>query len=160
MVDLFSPQKRSAIMRAIKSADTKPEVLVRRLLFASGFRFRLHVKDLPGTPDIVLPKWKTVIFVNGCFWHAHQGCSYATRPHSNSAYWDAKLIRNKARDQEVRSILLSSGWRVIVVWECACKKKLTSRLQALMSDLIRGETGESYFEIGQDEIAVPIGQKP
>ncbi len=119
-MDIFSTEKRSDIMSKIHSGDTKPEMVVRRLLFAMGFRFRLHDRKLPGVPDLVLRKYKTVVFVHGCFWHAHEGCPRATVPKSNEAFWREKLARNKARDEAVRGELLAAGWRVLTIWECAC----------------------------------------
>lgn len=118
MVDSLSPTERSERMSRIRSKDTAPEVALRRALHALGFRFRLHRKDLPGRPDIVLPRHRVVIFVHGCFWHRHVGCGIATTPKSNTAFWVEKFERNVARD--VRSIerLEAQGWRVIVVWEC------------------------------------------
>jgi DNA mismatch endonuclease (patch repair protein) len=117
-------------MSRIGSADTKPEMLVRKFLFSKGFRFRLHSKNLPGKPDIVLKKYRAVIFVNGCFWHNHVGCRYAKIPDSNRDYWLPKLQRNKERDEEERNALLALGWRVLIVWECAIKTK-ASREKAL-----------------------------
>lgn len=148
MADVFTPQKRSAIMRAIKSADTKPEVLVRRLLFASGFRFRLRQPNLPGKPDIVLPKWRLVVFVNGCFWHQHEACSRASMPHSKEKYWFPKLKRNVERDQEEYRALQSAGWRVLVVWECACLSSTAHDLKAMLRSFVSG--GMLYGEIGRD----------
>lgn len=150
-MDNKSKADRSANMRAVRSIDTKPEIAVRRLLFAEGFRFRLHVNTLPGKPDIVLPKWKTVVFVNGCFWHVHQGCPRASRPNSNTGFWDAKLARNQARDREEHEALISAGWRVLVVWECACGKKSRPFLAALMRRFIHETTGPAYAEIGRKE---------
>jgi DNA mismatch endonuclease (patch repair protein) len=117
-VDVLSTNQRSRNMAAIKGRNTKPEILVRQMLHAHGFRFRLHRRDLPGRPDIVLPKYKTVVFVNGCFWHQHVGCKFATKPSSRVEFWDAKLTRNVARDFENAAKLAELGWRVIVVWEC------------------------------------------
>lgn len=110
-------------MSHIRSKDTKPEVLVRRFLFASGFRFRLHRKDLPGKPDIVLPKYKTVIFINGCFWHGHRNCKYATIPETNREFWLAKISGNMERDKATYSELLHQGWKVIEIWQCQLKPK-------------------------------------
>ena len=152
MTDVFTSEKRSQIMRAIVSEDTKPEVAVRRLLFADGFRFRLHVRSLPGKPDIVLPKWRTVIFVNGCFWHQHRGCPRAVLPQSNADYWRPKLARNQKRDKEDYAALAASGCRVLVVWECACKKKTLASLQALMRRFIRDPHGPAFCEIGRSEV--------
>lgn len=108
-------------MAGIKGRDTKPEVLIRKALFAAGFRFRLHRKDLPGSPDIVLPGRRVAVFVHGCFWHAHPGCRYAKTPATRREFWEAKLAANAERDRRARDALLSSGWRVLVVWECATR---------------------------------------
>lgn len=118
MADKISPEQRSRNMAAIKSSNTKPEIAVRKLLHARGFRFRLHRKDLPGRPDIVLPRYKTVVFVNGCFWHQHEGCRIASKPRSQQEYWHSKLARNVARDKINFTALTELGWQVIVVWEC------------------------------------------
>jgi DNA mismatch endonuclease (patch repair protein) len=109
---------RSDMMRAVRRKSTEPEMIVRRTLHALGFRYALHRKDLPGTPDIVLTRHATVIFVNGCFWHHHGGCSKASVPKTNSDYWISKFTRNKARDVRNQSDLESMGWHVIVVWGC------------------------------------------
>ncbi|PTY38576.1 very short patch repair endonuclease [Saccharospirillum sp. MSK14-1] len=105
-------------MAAIKSKDTKPEMQVRRFLHGLGFRYSLHRKDLPGKPDIVLPKYKTLIFIHGCFWHHHPGCKYAYTPKSRTDYWLEKFQKNTARDQIVTNQLGKLGWRVIIIWEC------------------------------------------
>lgn len=119
--DVFSPQKRSEVMRAVKGANTKPEIALRKALFARGLRYRLNVKDLPGKPDLVFPKYRAVIFVHGCFWHGHD-CARGSRvPKTNRAYWKAKIARNIARDQEQVKGLAALGWRVYVEWECALK---------------------------------------
>jgi DNA mismatch endonuclease (patch repair protein) len=110
---------RSRMMAAVRKANTKPELAVRRLLHRSGFRYVLHQRALPGTPDIVLPSRRTVVFVNGCFWHQHPGCELATRPKVRQDYWVPKLRRNVIRDRSARAKLQAQGWRVIVVWECA-----------------------------------------
>jgi DNA mismatch endonuclease (patch repair protein) len=121
-MDRISPEERSRIMSHIRSKDTKPEKRLRSLLHRLGFRFRLHRKDLPGTPDIVLPKYRTVIFVHGCFWHQHPGCKKATLPRSNVEFWKNKLEKNIERDKEVEKKLIETGWNVIVIWECEIKK--------------------------------------
>lgn len=108
-------------MSAIKDRDTKPEVMVRKLLHALGYRFRLQRKDLPGRPDIVLPKYKTAIFVNGCFWHRHKGCKLASTPSSNSAFWQKKFAANVERDVRNYAALQEMGWNVLVIWECEVK---------------------------------------
>lgn len=118
MTDTHSKQVRSYNMSRIRSKNTTPEMLVRKYLFASGLRYRLHDKKLPGSPDIILPKYHAVIFIHGCFWHCHSGCAKAVLPKSNSVYWIPKLERNKTRDQQNQIALDASGWRVIVLWEC------------------------------------------
>lgn len=117
-------EARSRIMRAIKSKNTAPELAVRRLLHAAGYRFRLHRSDLPGKPDIILPKHKAVIFVHGCFWHQHPSpdCRNAQVPRSNTSYWSPKLARNISRDHEAVERLRAMGWRVLTVWECETKQ--------------------------------------
>ena len=132
MVDTISEERRSWNMSRIRSKNTKPELVVRSLLHGMGFRFRLHVKDLPGKPDIVLPKYKTVIFVHGCFWHRHQGCKEATTPKTRTDWWLEKLHRNVARDQEAIAALSSHGIKVVVVWECETKN---SNLEELINRL-------------------------
>lgn len=117
MVDKISPTRRSANMRAIRSSDTKPELLVRRLIHRCGYRFRLHRKDLPGKPDLVFPARKAVVFVHGCFWHMH-GCASVRLPKSNAEYWQPKLARNCQRDTENIAALSAAGWRVLTIWEC------------------------------------------
>lgn len=131
MPDTISADRRSANMRAIRSTNTKPEIIVRRLVHAMGYRFRLHRKDLPGKPDMVFPRRRAVIFIHGCFWHQHQDpdCKNARLPKSNSDYWQPKLIRNKARDAEHESALLGLGWHVLVIWECQIKDTETLKRQ-------------------------------
>lgn len=126
-------------MAKVKSEDTKPEMKVRKLLHGMGYRFRLHRQDLPGKPDIVLPKYKTVVFVNGCFWHGCPTCRHAhVRPRQNADYWNRKLDRNMERDREHYEKLRELGWRVIVVWECETKDKNIPRLrERLQSELPR-----------------------
>jgi DNA mismatch endonuclease (patch repair protein) len=122
-MDVFDQATRSKIMARVKSKDTQPELRVRRFLFSRGFRFRLHVKALPGAPDIVLKKYNTVIFVHGCFWHSHAGCRYATIPKTNGDKWREKLSRNKSRDAGQIAALLTCGWKVVVIWECGITKQ-------------------------------------
>jgi DNA mismatch endonuclease (patch repair protein) len=121
MADFVSPEKRSKIMRGVKQSNTKPEVRVRRALHAMGYRFRLHRKDLPGRPDIVLPRYKLAIMVHGCFWHQHASCKDGRQPTSNTSYWSPKLARNVERDAEKAAALVALGWRVETVWECETK---------------------------------------
>ena len=110
-------------MSAIKSKNTKPEIKVRKVLHSMGYRFRLHRKDLPGSPDIVLPKYKTVIFVHGCFWHRHENCKYASTPKTRQEFWEAKFRENINRDKKHQENLSSMGWKIIIVWECEIKDK-------------------------------------
>ncbi len=125
MVDSISTERRSWNMGRVKGKDTKPELLVRSLLHGRGYRFRLHQKNLPGRPDIVLRKYRTVIFVNGCFWHRHENCSDATVPKSKTEFWLNKFDQTVKRDQINREKLLSLGWKVITVWECEVSDKLS-----------------------------------
>lgn len=136
MTDVHSSEVRSFNMSQIKDKNTKPEMLVRKFLFANGFRFRLHVKKLPGKPDIVLPKYKTVVFVNGCFWHAHEGCKYFVIPKTRTDWWLNKLSINKQKDGENFSRLALSGWKIIVIFECELKsKKRIQTLRNLLDEL-------------------------
>lgn len=130
-MDQISPEHRSWNMSRIKSKNTKPELLVRSWLHRHGFRFRLHVKDLPGTPDIVLPRYRTVIEVRGCYWHRHPGCRFAYTPKSNVEFWNAKFAENIKRDISTDETLKESGWRVIVIWECEVKSQLDNKLDYL-----------------------------
>jgi len=114
---------RSKNMSAIKSKNTKPEIAVRKLLHSMGYRFRLHRKDLPGSPDIVLPKYKTVIFVHGCFWHRHENCKYASTPKTRKEFWENKFKLNLRRDSEVQEKIKSIGWQSVVIWECEINNK-------------------------------------
>lgn len=118
MTDVFSKSKRSEVMSRIKGQNTKPELVVRSLLHRLGYRFRLHRTTLPGKPDIVLPRFKTVLFVHGCFWHRHKDCRFAYTPKSRTDFWLKKLESNVLRDIKVKSDLETLGWRVITVWEC------------------------------------------
>lgn len=129
MADTVDCLTRSAIMRCIKSRDTSPEMAVRRALHASGLRFRLHRQDLPGTPDLVLPRHRIAVFVHGCFWHWH-GCRRCRMPQSNRAYWSAKIARNVARDQAASEALRQLGWRVLVVWECELQRGIEACMRA------------------------------
>lgn len=121
-MDVVDTATRSRMMAGIRSKNTQPEIRLRRFLHARGFRFRLHVKNLPGSPDIILPKYRVVIFVHGCFWHQHPGCKYATTPSSNQEKWQAKFAANLERDLKNIEALTSEKWRSIVVWECALRK--------------------------------------
>lgn len=151
-MDIFEPKKRSEVMSHIRAKGTVPELFVRKLLFSAGFRYRLYVRSLPGCPDIVLPKWRTVVFVNGCFWHSHEGCRFAARPSQNAEFWRAKLSRNRERDLENITSLVGAGWRVLTVWECACRKRDAGVLKRFMSDFIVSETVD-VAEIGRSDVA-------
>lgn len=118
MPDIVSPETRSRMMSGIRGRNTKPELAVRRYLHARGFRYRLHVRELPGKPDIVLPRYRTAVFVHGCFWHRHEGCRFAYTPKSRQQFWLAKLEGNAVRDERAAQRLRDLGWRVEVVWEC------------------------------------------
>lgn len=118
MVDSISQEARSALMSRIRGKNTRPELQVRRLLFAAGYRYRLHVPTLPGSPDLVFSSRKKVIFVHGCFWHLHENCRFARLPKSRVEFWSNKLSANKARDSRKSEALIAAGWKVMVVWEC------------------------------------------
>lgn len=137
MVDQLTPVQRSENMRRIKSKDTKPEMLIRKALHKRGYRFRLHVKSLPGKPDIVLPKYKTIIEVRGCFWHGHI-CHRGNRPRSNESYWNSKIHYNIERDEHTINALQALGWHVIIIWECECTnpQKLQLKIDELSGILI------------------------
>lgn len=122
MADRHSREVRSYNMSRIRGTNTKPEEIVRKYLFSQGFRYRKNDKWLPGTPDIVLPKYKTVIFVNGCFWHMHEGCRYFVWPKSNSEFWYKKITRNCERDETNHKLLFEMGWHILVIWECELRK--------------------------------------
>ncbi|RIX47568.1 MAG: DNA mismatch endonuclease Vsr [Rhodocyclales bacterium GT-UBC] len=121
MTDVVDAPTRSRMMSGIRDRDTKPEMLVRKALFKAGFRFRLHRRDLPGVPDIVLPGRRVVVFVHGCFWHMHAGCLNSRIPATRSEFWREKLSRNAERDRATRESLVAAGWRVLTVWECATR---------------------------------------
>lgn len=133
MADVHNQQTRSYNMSQIKGKNTKPEMLVRKFLFAHGYRYKLHDKKLPGKPDIVLPKYKTVIFVHGCFWHGHTNCKYYVVPKTNTDWWLNKINRNIANDAKAVKALKRDGWKIITVWECDLKPaKVEKTLNALL----------------------------
>ena len=131
VMDIWSKEKRSEVMSKIRSTDTSPELRVRKMLFSKGYRYRLHVKDLPGKPDIVLPKYNAVIFVHGCFWHLHSGCRDGTIPKTRTDYWKNKLLGNKKRDKKHMRELRKQGWRVLQLWECEIENKPKEVLESL-----------------------------
>ena len=136
MVDSVTPTRRSAIMSRIRSKDTVPELLIRRLVHGMGYRYRLHSPNLPGKPDLVFPSRRKGIFVHGCFWHAH-ACKYGRRtPKSNVDFWAEKLFKNKERDKRTRAALRRQGWKMLVVWQCQCKdvEKVRKRIVAFLEE--------------------------
>lgn len=146
MSDIVASATRSRMMSGIKGKNSRPEIIIRKLLFAAGHRFRLHRKDLPGTPDIVLTSRKVAVFVHGCFWHMHTNCKYAKLPSTRQEFWQEKLAGNVKRDQKAIDALMSSGWRVLVVWECSTRN--AAALALLRNTLVSWiESGEIYGEI-------------
>ncbi|NOT86043.1 MAG: DNA mismatch endonuclease Vsr [Methylococcaceae bacterium] len=145
MTDRIDQPTRSRIMAAIRSVDTRPEKCVRSALHEQGFRFRLHPKQLPGTPDLVLRKYKTVIFINGCFWHQHQNCKAAHLPKTRCEFWQKKFARNVARDQNVLYQLKIMGWRTAILWECGLHKKPQENTLRRLALWLKG--GDEYLEI-------------
>lgn len=139
MADTKTPAERSENMSRIRSINTKPEEIVRKYLFKQGFRYRKNDRRYPGKPDIVLPKYRTVIFVNGCFWHMH-GCSRSRLPRSNQEYWKPKIERNIERDAENKQKLEADGWNVIVVWECELKKRIAEERLSRLCDEIKQQS--------------------
>ena len=135
MADILTKEKRSWNMSRIKGKDTKPEVLLRSMLHKEGFRFRIHVKHLQGKPDIVLPRYRSVVFVNGCFWHRHCGCEYAYNPKSRIEFWKDKFEKTVSRDKEKVKRLVADGWRVFIVWECEINKEPNKTLKKLINQL-------------------------
>lgn len=136
MADTFTPAERSRIMAAVKSRDTTPELAVRRMVHSLGFRYRLHVRNLPGTPDMVFPARRKIINVSGCFWHMH-GCGRCRIPAARRSYWLGKLHRNRERDQRTRRLLRQLGWDVLTVWECQTKDadKLIKRVSRFLTQM-------------------------
>ena len=143
MQQILTPTQRHHIMASIHSVATTPEMKLRRALWHQGFRYRVNTKRLPGRPDIVLAKYRTVVFVNGCFWHGHKDCKYYTVPKTNTDFWVAKVARNQERDQEVWRKLEAKGWSVIIVWECQLKKaNLEETIGRVAGEIVRN--GEAY----------------
>ena len=134
-MDMVSAERRSQIMARIRSTNTVPELTVRSLLHRMGYRFRLHVANLPGRPDVVLPKHKVAVLVNGCFWHGHH-CKDGRRPKSNTGYWNAKLDRNKERDRRNKRLLRKAGWKPVVIWACQCMNE--ERLKKIITRALEG----------------------
>lgn len=136
MADCLTKEQRHKNMSAIHSKNTKPEILVRKFLFSHGFRYRLNHPQLPGHPDIVLRKYRTCIFINGCFWHGHDGCKYFVLPKTNTEFWENKIIKNKERDIKEQKELTAMGWHSIIIWECQLKPAVRNKtLESLMFTL-------------------------
>jgi DNA mismatch endonuclease, patch repair protein len=156
MADVVDATTRSRMMAGIQSKNTKPEILIRKALHARGFRYSLHSNHLPGKPDIVMPKWRVVIFVHGCFWHWH-GCAISKLPASNAHFWQQKLTSNKRRDANVKQELIGLGWRIATIWECATRSKAsTEKLPGLITNLdnwIRYQAKSTAFEFDNSFIA-------
>lgn len=144
MGDVVTPEVRSRMMSGIRSRDTRPEHLVRSGLFAAGFRYRLHRRDLPGTPDLVLAKWNAAIFINGCFWHAHHGCRYFRVPKNREPFWTQKLEANRTRDAINTAALVRGGWKVITVWECALRADVAATLNHLQGVITDGSATRQW----------------
>ena len=139
MADVHSKETRSYNMSRIRSKNTKPELLVRKFLFSKGFRYRLHVKTLPGKPDLVLTKYRTVILIHGCFWHGHSGCRYYVVPKTRTEWWLKKINNNTSNDSRAETLLKEAGWKIITVWECQLKKNLIDlTLSTLLKDITSG----------------------
>ncbi|MDZ7648254.1 MAG: DNA mismatch endonuclease Vsr [Cytophagales bacterium] len=137
-MDVHEPEVRSYNMSQIKGKNTKPEILVRKFLFSKGFRYRLHIKTLSGKPDIVLPKYKTVIFVHGCFWHGHEGCKYFVVPKTRTDWWLNKINTNKRNDEKAIAVLNKDNWKIITLWECELRTiTIQSTLDKLYSKLLK-----------------------
>ena len=136
MPDVLTPQQRHRCMSHIRSKATKPEMLVRRWLWSHGYRYRLNVKSVPGKPDIVMRKYRTAIFVNGCFWHGHEGCKMFVLPKTNTEFWQAKIEQNRTRDTRIYDELMLAGWQVIVLWQCNLnKQELETTMQSVAVSL-------------------------
>jgi len=150
VADIVDPSTRSRMMAGIKGRNTKPELLIRHLLHRKGFRYRIHVKDLPGKPDIVLPKYRSVIFVHGCFWHGHQGCHLFRLPATRTEFWQEKILRNQTNDHRAVELLLASNWRVCIVWECSIRgaRKDPEKVVNTIIDWLSGT--ELCLEIRED----------
>lgn len=163
MADKMTPEQRHRCMSRIHSRDTKPEMVVRRWLWHQGYRYRLNVKELPGRPDIVLTKYSTAIFVNGCFWHAHEGCDKYRVPMTNVDFWTAKFRRNRERDERSYRLLHKMGWYVLVVWECQLTKEHRSATLLALSRRLSQiflETHGAKLYPAQEEDAILVAAEP
>lgn len=151
VTDVVSKEVRSRMMSSIRARDTGPEMLIRRYLHRLGFRYRLSPRDLPGRPDIVLPRYNAIVFVHGCFWHGHDGCRFATVPATRTSFWVAKISANKQRDAAIEVKLCAQGWRVAVVWECALKSNLSVAQQQVV-DFIK--SNDARMEITAQSLKI------
>lgn len=164
MTDVMTPEQRSRCMAAIKGKDTKPEMIVRKYLFSRGLRYRVNNRKLPGSPDIVLKKYRTVVFVDGCFWHGHENCKYFKMPKSNVDFWKHKIAMNRSRDYANTVDLELAGWRVIRIWECDIKTKAKREetLRSLFARITGAPLPETDLPAAQTSIAAeptaPYGQ--
>nr|WP_309504626.1 very short patch repair endonuclease [uncultured Roseovarius sp.] len=159
MADIVDKATRSRMMAGIRGKDTKPELALRRALHARGFRYRLHAKDIIGSPDLVFPKYHAVVFVHGCYWHRHKGCRFATSPSTRPEFWESKFEANVRRDKRVQTQLMESGWRVATVWECALRKPgqveaTAGRLAAWLG------SGADTLELGERELLATAENTP
>lgn len=137
-MDIWTQDKRSLVMSKIRSKNTKPEIILRKALFSRGFRYKIHDKSLPGKPDLVLSKYKTIIFVHGCFWHYHSECKEGKVPKTNTKFWAEKLSKNVERDAKHIQALTALGWKTITVWECDIEKRLNAILEAVITKINSG----------------------
>ena len=153
-MDIWDKEKRSEVMSKIRSKNTRPEMILRKALFARGFRYRVNDRRLPGTPDIVLPKYRTVIFVHGCFWHGHDGCKHASTPKTNTVFWVEKIATNKKRDKIHTEQLIAQGWNVLIVWECDIrhhfKHDLPKLIDTVEAGILRGKSGKISLRIYEE----------
>ena len=155
MADKFTKEKRSSIMSHIGGKETKPEVMVRKFIFSKGLRYKKNDKQLPGTPDIVLPKYRTVVFIHGCFWHGHKGCRKSELPDTGRDFWGRKISENMTRDQRNIDELEERGWRVIVVWQCEINnsKKREKRIESLIGEIMENDgklsSSQEQLKVGQ-----------
>lgn len=150
MADVFSTEQRSRIMSNVRNKDTEPERVVRSLLHRMGYRFRLQRRDLPGKPDIVLPRYRIAIFVHGCFWHRHEGCRRASTPATRTDFWETKFAANRERDAAAATALADLGWRVVVIWECTTRNGRV--LERLLRSILGRDTGAAGGEVDGEAI--------
>jgi DNA mismatch endonuclease, patch repair protein len=160
MVDIVNTSTRSRIMASIRGTNTKPEMVLRRLLHASGLRYRLHARNLPGKPDIVFPRRKAVVFVHGCFWHRHSGCHWCTTPAANSGFWSKKFAENVKRDQRCVEELLELDWRVGTVWECALRGEEAPRTSILLQNWLGSNSLQFETDLIRPQASMPSDSTP